>query len=119
MFSFVWLTYLIIVTHNGSQTGKGTLVPHLCSPVHRAASYKGAVMVEQAVAYFFWMASEDTYSSANSTTNIQVYETSKCIKLIVCLCEGGGSGELSVCMHIHDWRTSDLILTKPILCNQL
>ena len=76
------------MTHNGSQTGKSTLVPHLCSPIHRAASYKGAIMVEQAVAYFFRMASEDTYSSANSTTNIQVHETFKCIKFIVCL--GGG-----------------------------
>lgn len=76
-------------------------------------------MVEQAVAYFFQMASEDTYSSANSTTYMQFHETSKCIKLIVCLCEGGGSGELSMCMHIHDWRTSGLILTKPILGSQL
>jgi hypothetical protein len=72
MFSFVWLTYLIIMTHNGSQTGKSTLVPHLCSPIHGAASYKGAVMVEQAVAYFFWMAGEDTYSSVSNATNIWV-----------------------------------------------
>jgi hypothetical protein len=91
------------MTHNGSQAGKSTLVPHLCSPIHGAASYKGAIMVEQAVAYFFRMTSEDTYSSANSTINIQVHETSKCIKLIVCLCEGGGSGQLSMCMHIHDF----------------
>ena len=77
------------MTHNGSQTGKSTFVPHPCSPIHRAASYKGAIMVEQAVAYFFRMASKDTYSSANSTTNIQVHKTSKYIKLIVCLCEGG------------------------------
>lgn len=52
-FTFVCPTYLLIVSHNGGQTGKGTLVPHLCSPVHGAASYQGAVMVEQAVAYFF------------------------------------------------------------------
>lgn len=73
MFLFVWFTYLIIMTHNGSQAGKSTLVPHLCSPIHGAASYKGAIMVEQAVAYFFRMASEDTYSTANSTTYIQVH----------------------------------------------
>jgi hypothetical protein len=46
-------------------------------------------VIEQAVAYFFRMASEDTYSSANSTTNIQVHETSKCIKLMMCLWEWG------------------------------
>jgi len=46
-------------------------------------------MVEQAVAYFFRMASEDTYSSAKSTTNIQVHKTSKYIKLMVCLWEWG------------------------------
>jgi hypothetical protein len=42
------------------------------------------------------MASEDTYSSVSSATNIQVQETSKYIKLIVCLREEGGSGE-----HVH------------------
>lgn len=102
MFSFIWLTYLIIMTHNGSQTGKSTLVPHLCSPIHGTASYKGTIMVEQAVAYFFWMTSEDTYSTANSTTYIQVHWTFKYIKLIVCLCDGVGLGSwVCACMSMN------------------
>jgi hypothetical protein len=65
----VWLTYLIIMSHNGSQTGERTLVPHLCCFVHGATSYKRTVMIEQAVTYFFWVTTKYTYSSANNTGN--------------------------------------------------